>query len=170
MVRAQKSLTNFRGWTPIMQKFLSVIRETEMKGGHGMIKRAEDLLAIVLYELHEQGCNKFEASAASLHPVFYEWREKNRTSQLYKLLVFDTRDRFPFSETIQDALDALQFSGYLERTNPKGIYFEINPKIKKLYPAIQERFDENEIVLIRSLAQKIIENIKTVQEPRPVSS
>ena len=124
--------------------------------------KASDLLAVVFNYFLEKKTNRFHADPASFHQIFYNWREKNKDNKrLYQVLVFDTRERFPFSETLENGLDALQFSGYLERTNPRGVFVEVDQKIKKLYAEIKKQFTADELERLTALAEELSQKLNS---------
>lgn len=127
-----------------------------------MTHSPEDVLAATLHFLKESDVTKFEASPIVLHPIVYEWRQEKAAS-LLESFPFDTRDYFPFSDILEEALDALQFSGYLERTNPKGVFFEIRPQITSLFERIKAGFSEEELGVVREMAEAIGGTAKTRQ-------
>ena len=56
-----------------------------------------------------------------MHTRFFEWRDKAEFSKLFDLFVFDNRDYFPYSETLDRVeLDGLQLAGYLEENQSSG--------------------------------------------------
>lgn len=123
--------------------------------------RPEDVLAMILYHLYEKGIRKFESDPVSIHPIFFEWRNADRSKDMLSGFIFDTRDYFPFSDTLEESLDALQFAGYLERTNPKGAFYEIQPNIEKLYTKLKARFKEEDISIVNRFADDLNSKLKT---------
>ncbi|MEE8583745.1 MAG: hypothetical protein V3T83_02730 [Acidobacteriota bacterium] len=119
----------------------------------------EDVLVLVLHYLYAQGVRKFESDPAALHPIFFEARQQQPGRHLFSGFVFDTRDYFPFSETVEEALDALQFSGYLERSNPKGVFFEILPHIEGLHAQVSTEFTSEELESVKRFAESLSDRI-----------
>lgn len=120
----------------------------------------EDVVAVTLYKMFK-GTPKFEASPVAIHPVFYECRLRAQDTDMLNVFRFDTRDYFPFSDTLEESLDALQFAGYLERSNPRGTFFEIQPSIERLYETISVKFEKSELEILDQLAEKLAEQLQT---------
>jgi hypothetical protein len=127
--------------------------------------RPEDVVVGLLAYVSRHQKRRFEADPVSLHPRFFEWREKEEYARLFGEFVFDTRDYFPFSETLDSVLDGLQFAGYLERTNPSGTWYQIRPSVEKLFDTdISSRFDSDQLRALEALAGEFVGSIQT--DPR----
>lgn len=131
--------------------------------GSGRVRRAEDIVAAVLYFLFKKDVPRFEASPVAIHPVFFESRTTH--SEMFMPFAFDRRDYFPFSDAIENSLDALQLAGYLQRSNPKGVFFEIQPSIEALFDEMQGDFPPEEIAVLEQLAQQLADKVKTESRP-----
>ena len=113
--------------------------------------RPEDVVVGLLAVLWEKNYERFKADPVSVHSNFYQWREN----------VFDTRDYFPYSETLDQVFDGLQLAGYLERTNPRGIYYMITPEVKTLFKKdVGSKFKGPQRKVLEALAEEFIRNIK----------
>lgn len=126
--------------------------------------RPEDLVVGLLAYVSRNANAKvrFEADPVNLHPRFFQWRENKEYSNLFGEFVFDTRDYFPFSETLDSVLDGLQFAGYLERTNPSGTWYQITPAVGSVFENnIKSRFDASQLKALEALAGEFVKNIKT---------
>jgi hypothetical protein len=130
--------------------------------------RPEDVIVGLLAEVRQKtGSERFEADPVSMHTRFFEWRDMAEFSKLFDLFVFDTRDYFPYSETLDRVLDGLQLAGYLERTNPRGTYYVITPALESLFEKnVKSRFGGPQLQALEALAGKFVEGIKTVR-PAP---
>jgi hypothetical protein len=126
--------------------------------------RPEDVVVGLLAEVRQKmGSERFEADPVSMHTRFFEWRDKAEFSKLFDLFVFDNRDYFPYSETLDRVLDGLQLAGYLERTNPRGTYYVITPALESLFEQnVKSRFGGPQLQALEALAGKFVEGIKTV--------
>lgn len=126
--------------------------------------RSEDVLVGALYFLKEKGKGtRFEASPQKLHRVFYDARSEalKKGATILEAFTFDTRDYFPYSEAIEDGLNALQIAGYLERENPTGMYYSIRSEaINLLFKSIQEEFDAEGIVTLKEIANSISDHLR----------
>jgi len=123
--------------------------------------KPEDVVVGLLAFVSQTG-TRFEADPVSLHPRFFEWRGKKEYSGLFNEFVFDTRDYFPFSETLDSVLDGLQFAGYLERTNPRGTWYQVTPAVQVLFEKdIKSRFDATQLKALEALAGEFVKSIKT---------
>jgi hypothetical protein len=123
--------------------------------------RPEDVVVGLLAVLWEQNYERFKADPVSVHSSFYQWRENASFSQLFEQFVFDTRDYFPYSETLDQVFDGLQLAGYLERTNPRGIYYMITPEVKTLFKKdVKSKFTGPQRKALEALAEQFIQNIK----------
>lgn len=125
--------------------------------------RPEDLVVGLLAEVRQKmGPERFEADPVSMHSRFFEWRDKAQFSKFFDLFVFDTRDYFPYSETLDRVLDGLQLAGYLERTNPRGTYYVITPALENLFESnVKARFEGSQLDALEALAAEFVQNIKT---------
>ena len=130
--------------------------------------RPEDVIVGLLAEVRQKmGSERFEADPVSMHTQFFGWRDKAEFSKLFDLFVFDTRDYFPYSETLDRVLDGLQLAGYLERTNPRGTYYVITPALENLFEKkVKSRFGAPQLEALEALAGRFVESIKTVR-PAP---
>jgi hypothetical protein len=124
--------------------------------------RPEDIVVGLLAALWRNDYDRFKADPVSVHSSFYRWRESPDFSRLFGQFVFDKRDYFPYSETLDRVLDGLQLAGYLERTNPRGTYYVIVPEIEKLFQKdVRLRFKEPQLKELEALAGEFVQNIKT---------
>jgi hypothetical protein len=126
--------------------------------------RPEDMVIGLLAEVRQKtGSERFEADPVSIHTRFFEWRDKEEFAKLFDLFIFDTRDYFPYSETLDQVLDGLQLAGYLERTNPRGTYYVITPALEKLFEGkVKSRFEGPQLRALEALAGEFVRGIKTV--------
>jgi hypothetical protein len=126
--------------------------------------RPEDVVVGLLAEVRQRmGSERFEADPVNMHTRFFEWRDKAEFSKLFDLFVFDNRDYFPYSETLDRVLDGLQLAGYLERTNPRGTYYVITPALESLFEQnVKSRFGGPQLQALEALAGRFVEDIKTV--------
>lgn len=124
----------------------------------------EDFVVSLLATLRRLGVNKFKADPVKLHTCFYAWRNRAELAVLLGAFTFDTRDYFPVSDTLDDALDALQFSGYLERTNPRGTYYLLLDTLPSMFDeAVRDKFTEDELQMIRELAEQFSREFPVVR-------
>jgi hypothetical protein len=130
--------------------------------------RPEDVIVGLLAEVRQKmGSERFEADPVSVHTRFFEWRDREEFSNLFDQFVFDTRDYFPYSETLDRVLDGLQLAGYLERTNPRGTWYVITPALENLFEEnVKSRFRGPQLQALEALAGKFVEGIKT-ERPAP---
>ena len=126
--------------------------------------RPEDMIVGLLAEVKQKmGSERFEADPVSIHSRFFEWRDKQEFSKFFDLFVFDTRDYFPYSETLDRVLDGLQLAGYLERTNPRGTYYIITPALASLFETkVRQRFQGTQLQALEALAAEFVHSLKTV--------
>lgn len=123
--------------------------------------RPEDVVVGLLALLWERNYERFKADPVSVHSSFYKWREEENFSRLFDQFVFDTRDYFPYSETLDRVFDGLQLAGYLERTNPRGIYYVIGPEVEALFQGeVKSRFDAAQLAKLEALAGEFVESIR----------
>lgn len=132
--------------------------------------RPEDMVVGLLAEVRRKmGFERFEADPVSIHSRFFEWRDKEAFSELFDRFVFDTRDYFPYSETLDRVLDSLQLAGYLERTNPRGTYYVITPALENLFEGkVKSKFEGPQLQALEALAGEFVRGIKTVA-PTPAA-
>ncbi|MGB8029054.1 MAG: hypothetical protein WCF30_05245 [Terracidiphilus sp.] len=124
--------------------------------------RPEDVIVGLLAALWRKKYDRFKADPVSVHSSFYKWRENPDFSRLFDEFIFDKRDYFPYSETLDRVLDGLQLAGYLERTNPRGTYYVIVPEIERLFQKdVRSRFGELQLKELEALAGEFVENIET---------
>ncbi|HEX3354504.1 MAG TPA: hypothetical protein VHS34_16920 [Terriglobales bacterium] len=125
--------------------------------------RPEDVVVGLLAEVKQRmGSDRFEADPVGMHTRFFEWRDRPEFSNLFDLFVFDTRDYFPYSETLDRVLDGLQLAGYLERTNPRGTYYVITQALENLFESnVKSRFEGPQLKALEALAGKFVQGIKT---------
>ena len=123
--------------------------------------RPEDIVVGLLAMLWEKDYERFKADPVDVHSNFYRWRENANFSKFFSQFVFDTRDYFPYSETLDQVFDGLQFAGYLMRTNPRGIYYVIEPELQKLFAKdVDSKFKGPQRKALEALAEEFIQNIK----------
>src|SRR4029077_1100185 len=126
--------------------------------------RPEDVIVALLAEVKSRVGGRFAADPVHLHPSFFAWREQPEFDSLLNEFIFDTRDYFPFSDTLESVLDSLQFAGYLERTNPRGTWYQITPALEELYKEqTSKKFEPKQLIAISVLANNFISSIKTDQ-------
>jgi hypothetical protein len=125
--------------------------------------RPEDVVVGLLAEVLEgTNSHRFVADPVSVHTHFFEWRDRHEFSGLLGDFVFDSRDYYPYSETLDRVLDGLQLAGYLERTNPQGTWYEITPALRTLFERdIKSRFDEPALRALVALAREFVKGIET---------
>lgn len=125
--------------------------------------RPEDVVVGLLAEVKQRkGSDRFEADPVTVHSCFYEWRNKAEFSSLFGKFVFDTRDYFPYSETLDRVFDGLQLAGYLERTNPRGTFYVITPAMQKLFENdVRSKFQGPQLKALEALAEEFVKGIKT---------
>jgi hypothetical protein len=125
--------------------------------------RPEDLVVGLLAEVKKlKGFPLFEADPVTVHSSFYEWRNEAKFSQFFKTFVFDTRDYFPYSETLDRVFDGLQLAGYLERTNPRGTFYVITPAMETLFENdVKPKFKGPQLKALEALAEEFVKSIKT---------
>lgn len=124
--------------------------------------RPEDMVIGLLAEVKRKtGSERFEADPVSIHSRFFEWRDKKEFSQLFDLFVFDSRDYFPYSETLDRVLDGLQLAGYLERTNPRGTYYVITPALERLFEGKVKPKLGPQLQALEALAGEFARGIRT---------
>lgn len=125
--------------------------------------RPEDVIVGLLAEVRQKiGSGRFEADPVNMHTRFFEWRDEAEFSNLFDLFIFDARDYFPYSETLDRVLDGLQLAGYLERTNPRGTYYQITPALQDLFEKnVKSRFGGPQLQALEALAGKFVQGIKT---------
>jgi hypothetical protein len=128
--------------------------------------RPEDVVVGLLAEVWRKRFDRFKADPVSVHSRFYEWRERPELADLFGKFVFDTRDYFPYSETLDRVFDGLQLAGYLERTNPRGTFYVIRPAMEKLFKKdIQTKFKGPQRKALEALAVEFVKDIKTERRP-----
>jgi hypothetical protein len=124
--------------------------------------RPEDMVIGLLAEVkRKSGSERFEADPVSIHTRFFEWRDKKEFSKLFDLFVFDSRDYFPYSETLDRVLDGLQLAGYLERTNPRGTYYVITPALERLFEGKVKPKLGPQLQALEALAGEFVRGIRT---------
>ncbi|MGA2084043.1 MAG: hypothetical protein ABSG60_00820 [Terracidiphilus sp.] len=124
--------------------------------------RPEDVVVGLLATLSKQEFERFKADPVTVHSSFYTWREKSNSSGLFDQFIFDKRDYFPYSETLDRIFDGLQLAGYLERTNPRGIYYIIEPEVQALFQSdVKARFTDPQLADLEVLAGEFVKNIAT---------
>jgi hypothetical protein len=123
--------------------------------------RPEDVVVGLLAILSEQNYERFKADPVTVHSSFYRWRESAASSKLFDQFVFDKRDYFPYSETLDRVFDGLQLAGYLERTNPRGIYYVIGPDVETLFQNdVKPKFKGKQLKALEALADQFVQEIK----------
>jgi len=127
--------------------------------------RPEDVIVALLAEVKEKtGSERFEADPVNMHSRFFEWRDKEQFSKLFDTFVFDDRDYFPYSETLDRVLDGLQLAGYLERTNPRGTYYVITPALQRLFESdVKARLGTPQLQALEALAAEFVRTVKVVK-------
>jgi hypothetical protein len=124
-----------------------------------------DVVVALLAEVRGRTGERFESDPVQLHPNFFEWRDSPESHGLLDAFVFDKRDYFPFSETLESIFDSLQFAGYLERTNPRGTWYQITPSLVAMYnEETRQKFRPEQLAALSTLAKKFVASIKT--DPR----
>ena len=130
--------------------------------------RPEDVVVGLLAEVKQKKGDRFLADPVTVHSRFYEWRERADLSDLFGRFVFDTRDYFPYSETLDRVFDGLQLAGYLERTNPRGTFYVITPAMEKLFENdIKQKFQGPQLEALEALAEEFVSSIKTERRAEP---
>jgi hypothetical protein len=124
--------------------------------------RPEDVVVGLLAKLWHSDYERFKADPVRVHSRFYEWRESPSFSRLFSQFVFDTRDYFPYSETLDRVFDGLQLAGYLERTNPRGTFYVITPAIERLFEKdVKAKFRGPQLKALEELAEEFVKSIRT---------
>jgi hypothetical protein len=122
----------------------------------------EDVIVAILAHLKDMSYQRFHADAVELHPAFYKLATDPDFRRFFGKFIFDTRDYFAYSETLEDAIDSLQFAGYLERTNPRGTWYQITPALKSIYDKkIAAEFTDAERETFSAIAQRFVETLPT---------
>jgi hypothetical protein len=125
-----------------------------------------DFVLSLLAEVRRLGTQKFQANPVKLHSFFYSCRCDPQFTNLVGDFVFDTRDYFPLSETLEEALDALQFAGYLERTNPRGTYYLLADSLPNVFDrTVRGKFSKQELETVNRLAQRFVQDVPVIPEP-----
>jgi hypothetical protein len=120
----------------------------------------EDVIVAILARLRDLNYMRFHADAVELHPAIYKLASKPNFKKFFGRFIFDTRDYFAYSRTLEEAIDSLQFAGYLERTNPRGTWYQITPSLKSVFDQeIAARFSPEEREVISTLAEQFVENV-----------
>ena len=133
--------------------------------------RPEDVVIALLANVRRRGGHRFQADPVAVHPAFYAWRDQCEFRRLFGAFVFDTRDYFPFSDTLDSVFDSLQFAGYLERTNPRGTWYQITDSVEKVFEGeVRAKFSREQLKSIATLAERFRESIKIdgAREAQPV--
>lgn len=122
----------------------------------------EDVMVAIFAKLGDLDYRRFQADSVKLHPAIYKLANDPTYGKFFERFVFDTRDYFPYSETLEDAIDSLQFAGYLERTNPRGTWYQITSGLKTVFDKeIAARFSVEDRNSISTLAQRFAESVQT---------
>lgn len=128
--------------------------------------RPEDVVVALLAEVQKTGSERFEADPVNMHSGFFKWRDQEQFSNLFDSFVFDNRDYFPYSATLDQVLDGLQLAGYLERTNPRGTYYVITPALRSLFESnVKARFGPPQLQALEALAAEFVRTVKVVRGP-----
>ena len=126
--------------------------------------RPEDVVVGLLAAVWRKKVDRFKADPVSVHSCFYEWRRRADLGALFRDFVFDTRDYFPYSETLDRVFDGLQLAGYLERTNPRGTFYVIRPAMEQLFErSIEQRFGGPQRQALEALAGEFVQFVRTEQ-------
>jgi hypothetical protein len=120
----------------------------------------EDVMVAIFACLKDMNYQRFHADAVELHPAVYKLAGDPAFKKFFERFIFDTRDYFAYSETLEDAIDSLQFAGYLERTNPRGTWYQITPALKSIFEKkIAAGFTHDEHEAIASIAKRFVESV-----------
>lgn len=123
--------------------------------------RPDDVVVGLLALLSGKEYVRFKADPVNVHSSFYRWRQRPASLKLFDQFVFDKRDYFPYSETLDRVFESLQLAGYLERTNPRGIYYVIGPEVKTLFQNdVKPKFREKQLKALEALADEFVQEIK----------
>ena len=143
-----------------------VTREID-EGRQKMAHESVDFVLSLLAEVRRLGVQKFEANPVKLHNFFYSCRRDPQLRDFVGDFIFDTRDYFPFSETLEESLDALQFAGYLERTNPRGTYYLLSESLPNVFDkTVGGKFSGEELEKVHQIAQRFLQEVSVICEPR----
>ncbi len=105
----------------------------------------QDVIIALLAYLRSDD-EKFRADPVRIHKALAKLKQDDRFKELLRGLAFDRRDYFPYSEYVEESLDALQLGGYLDRTNPRGVYYQVRPFLRKMFDKeIKLRFNQEQL-------------------------
>ena len=120
----------------------------------------EDVIVAIFAHLRDMNYQRFHADTVELHPAIYKLASDPTFKKFFERFIFDTRDYFAYSETLEDAIDSLQFAGYLERTNPRGTWYQITPALKSIFDKkIAAGFTGDEHKAISKIAERFAESV-----------
>jgi hypothetical protein len=119
--------------------------EVSMTGVSTRAFSPQDVI-IGLLAFQKEGEERFRADPVRIHKAVAKLKSDERFSELFKGLVFDRRDYFPYSEYLEETLDALQLGGNLDRANPRGVYYQTRRSLRTMFEEeIRQRFREDEL-------------------------
>ena len=125
----------------------------EQVGVKGPFGPEDVVVGVLAYLASRENEAKFRADAVAVHKVVADLKREDRFRELFRGLAFDRRDYFPYSDTLEEILDVLQLAGYLERTNPRGLYYQIRPALTSMFQKeILPKFSEEQLNLIEEAA------------------
>lgn len=118
-------------------------------------KFAPEDVVVGLFALRSGDKPRFPADAVNIQKAVAGLRSNATFEPLFDDFAFDTRDYFPYSDYLEEVIDGLQLSGYLERTNPRGAYYSTRPALKRLFESsIQEKFTKEELERLRQASEE----------------
>jgi hypothetical protein len=119
----------------------------------------QDVIVALLANMRG-GEGKFRADAVRIHKALARLKQEAQYKELFKGLVFDRRDYFPYSEYLEETLDALQLAGYLDRTNPRGVYYQVRPSLFSMFDReIKRRFKAEQLELLEAASTEFFTEI-----------
>jgi hypothetical protein len=109
----------------------------------------------------KEGEERFRADPVRIHKAVAKLKSDERFSELLRGLVFDRRDYFPYSEYLEETLDALQLGGNLDRTNPRGVYYQTRPSLRTMFDKeIRGRFSKNELKRLKEASSEFYATVR----------
>jgi hypothetical protein len=120
----------------------------------------QDVIIALLAYMNGEG-GKFRADAVRIHKGLAKLKQDERFKEMLRGLAFDRRDYFPYSEYLEETLDALQLGGYLDRTNPRGVYYQIRPSLRSMFEKeVKQRFSKKQLKCLEDASSQFFAEIK----------
>lgn len=108
------------------------------------------VVGLIALGQEQPGGKRFPADTVRLHRAIAKLTKDDRFSHLFQGLAFDERDYFPYCESLEGILDGLQLCGYLERGNPRGLFYESLPSLQGVFDAnIRQKFSGQQLARLR---------------------